>query len=265
MKGFRPVSVMVAAVVFAAGGSARAAEGASLTLPDTSGAISASGAISSVDAKSRSFVISDSNGNTLRIAATVDTIIGSVRRVPAQTVSVGDLVLLYGETLAKVASTGPLSLATMSRGQARVVSFGAAVRVSKLTSLAQRDLQVGETVTICGDLNRDGSLSAKTIVLDADSSGPPRFGSGLGPMSGGFAGGFGGSSSGRARSGFGGSSGGGDAGGGDADGPPDDGGPGGPPPDGGGGDGPGGGGPGGGDGGGGGPGGDGGPGGPPPM
>lgn len=58
------------------------------------------------------------------------------------------------------------SITVQSRdGSSKIVFFGSSVEVSKFVQGAASDLSTGETVTVAGTANSDGSINAQTIQI----------------------------------------------------------------------------------------------------
>lgn len=58
------------------------------------------------------------------------------------------------------------SITVQSRdGSSKIIFFGSSVEISKFVQGAASDLSAGETVTVAGTTNTDGSINAQTIQI----------------------------------------------------------------------------------------------------
>jgi len=67
-----------------------------------------------------------------------------------------------GEIIAKDNNSVTIKL---NNGGSKIVFYSDATEVGKFTKGAADDLQVGESVTVSGDANQDGSITAKLIQI----------------------------------------------------------------------------------------------------
>jgi hypothetical protein len=74
-----------------------------------------------------------------------------------------------GEVIAKDKNSVTIKL---NNGGSKIVFYSDATEVGKFTKGTMDDLQVGESVTVSGDANQDGSITAKLIQIGPNMPSP---------------------------------------------------------------------------------------------